>query len=121
MTKGDIFIAFDAAKHPHPIVFLEMMSDDKIAACIISTDSGHGNIKMSEKDFFKQDENGNDYYIMYNNSYLIPGRVFEKELLWFNSEKRKGKLTKLGIKFVEECANGVKPEYHPVPVWITKK
>jgi uncharacterized membrane-anchored protein len=79
MKKGDILVATDKSTHPHPIIFLETSSEGKFNACILSTKSTNGNIKMSIKHFFEQDENGNDYDIKFNNSHLVPYRIFEKK------------------------------------------
>ena len=119
MKKGDILIATDKRKHPHPIIFLEASSDGKFNACIISTKGTNGNVKMSENHFFKKDEYGNDYHIKFNNSHLVPYRIFEKEELWLNSREPKGKLTDDGISFVEKHTRGSYSEYHPVPIWDT--
>jgi hypothetical protein len=119
MKKGDIFVAIDKRKHPHPIVFLGKSSDGKFNACILSTKGTNGNVKMSIGHFFTHDENGIDYEIKFNNSHLVPGRIFEKEELWLNSVDPKGKLTEEGIRFIERYAIGANPEHHPVPIWVT--
>lgn len=79
MEKGDIFIAIDRKKHPHPIVFLKILSEEKFTACILSTKETNGNIKMSENHFLRQDRNGDDYVVTFDNSHLVPGRIFEKK------------------------------------------
>ena len=116
MKKGDVFTATDRENHPHPIVFLEVSSEGKFNACILSTKPTQGNVKMSENYFLKQDAKGNEYTVMFNNSYLVPGRIFEKEDLWLSSMEPQGRLTECGIKFVEEHTRGTNSEYHPVAI-----
>jgi len=116
MNKGDIFIATDKSKHPHPIVFLETLSEGKFKACILSTKGGHGNLKMSDTHFTKVDENRNEYTVTFKNSHLVPYRVFEKEELWLSTQEPKGRLTEEGIRFIEKYTSDINSEYHPIPI-----
>lgn len=117
MKKGDIFTAIDKTKHPHPIVFIEISSEGKFNACILSSKDTNGNVKMSKNHFLAKDENGKAYPIKFNNSHLVPYRFFEKEELWLSSKEPKGRLTEEGIKFVESYTHTANLEYHPIPIW----
>jgi hypothetical protein len=117
MKKGDIFWATDKSKHQHPIVFLKTLSEGRFSACILSSKVTEGNVKMSENDFLKKDEDGKKYVIVFNNSHLVPDRVFEKDEFWLSSKIPKGRLSESGIELVEKYTNGISSEYHPFPIW----
>ena len=59
--------------------------------------------------------------MLFRSSQLVPGRVFEKKVLWLSSTDPQGKLTKEGIDFIESYLNGVKPEFHPFHIKIKSK
>ncbi|MDH5032439.1 hypothetical protein [Chryseobacterium cucumeris] len=117
MNKGEIFKARDKRNHPHPIVFLERLSESKFSACILSTKDTEGNIPMSEEHFLNLDENARAYSIIYNNSHLVPYRLFKKEDLWLESNEPCGKLSEKGIEFIEKYTKDTNLEFHPVPIW----
>lgn len=116
MKKGDIFIAKDKNRHPHPIIFLKTLGKGKFSACVISHEESKGNIPMSEEHFFTQDENGENYLTSFNDSYLVPSK-FIKEKLWLDSLEPRGKLTNAGIEFVENHINSLNAEHFPLPIW----
>ncbi len=120
MKKGEIYMAQDKGKHPHPIVYLENLSNNKFKACILSTKGILDNVKMSESHFEKQDDNGRSYKIQYKNSHLVPNRVFEKNECWLDSTQPQGKLTEEGIEFAEKFTKGCELEYHPLPIYEEK-
>ena len=120
MKIGEIFRAKNLEEHHHPIIFLGKLPEGKFKACIISTKDTDGNIKMEKSHFEEFDEGGLKYKYSYNNSHIVPYRVFEKETLWLESEIPQGKLTQKGIDFIEKYFKDIKTEYHPYPIWIEK-
>jgi hypothetical protein len=121
MDVGEIFWAEDKEDHPHPIVCLENLEDGKFSACILSSKPTNGNVLMSESYFQKFDGNGIEYKIQFKNSYLVPKRIFKKDVLWLSSTDPQGKLTKEGIAFIETHLSGVEPEFHPFHIKIKAK
>lgn len=106
MEKGEIYTAENKENHPHPIIFLEWIDRVTFKACIISHESGEGNIPMREEHFYTQDENGEPYNIQFENSHLIPNETFRKMEFWVYCDKVDGRLTNLGIDFIEPYTEG---------------
>jgi len=96
LEKGDIVWAIDREKHFHPIVFLEVLNENEFRACILSTKPTNGNIKMEKKHI---DES---YSFKYKNTHLVSEYKFVKQNDWIQDRKPVGRLTKEGIKFIEE-------------------
>ncbi|WP_165042734.1 hypothetical protein [Dysgonomonas sp. ZJ709] len=115
MNKGDIIWARDREKHPHPIVFLKQERNGTFSACIITHEQGNGNIRMEDEHFCKVDENNNPYSIKYENTFLVHRRL-SKENSWITNETVKGRLTEVGIRYVESMIP-TNTESHPDAVW----
>jgi hypothetical protein len=120
MEQGDIVQANNRLRHPHPIVFLEAAGSDGFLSCTISSKKKNGNLEMRPEYFKDNDENGNPYKIVWNNSHLIRYK-FYKMANWVNSVKIVGKLTDEGIKFVLDNIPADKQVlFHPKPIWDLK-
>lgn len=116
MRKGDIFLAENRENNPHPIVFIEQIDISSFKACIISHWPTNNNIPMAQEHFHINDENGTPYQIQFENSYLVPNVTFIKMTFWLSSEIVKGRLTDLGISFIEQYINE-QPVLCPAPIW----
>jgi hypothetical protein len=99
MKMGDIVRANDKKNHPHPIIFIKEEGKDSFIGCIISHESGRKNVKMKPEHFRHHDENGKDYEVQYEDSYLVPHQLNKKND-WIKNVKVVGRLTEEGIKFV---------------------
>jgi len=116
MRKGDIFLAENRENNPHPIVFIEQIDISSFKACILSHQPTNQNIPMIQEHFHTNDENGDPYQIQFENSYLVPNVTFIKMTSWLSNEKVKGRLTDLGISFIEQYVNE-QPVLFPAPIW----
>ena len=102
MKKGDILWAKDTETHYHPIIFLEEVDGEKFKACILSHDSGKGNIKMNSNHFNTHDENGIEHKFKYDDTHLI-SEYYPKMNDWIDKNPEiVGTLTDEGIKFIED-------------------
>ncbi len=96
-------MAIDMEKHPHPIIFLEKITNGVFKACIISTKKINGNKLMSTNHFEKTNSKGEEYSIQFKPSYLVVSDSFIKMDAWIDESKGVvGKLTAEGIVFVED-------------------
>jgi hypothetical protein len=121
MNQGDILIANDKSKHPHPIIYIEEIDSENFYGCIISHEAGKGNVKMESEHFLDKDENDKPYPVQYDDSYLIPQNL-KKEKLWITDKTVKGKLTDEGIAFVLSNIPGNKDaSFHPRHIGELKK
>ena len=116
MRKGDIFLAENRENNPHPIVFIEQIDRVCFKACILSHQPTNNNIPMIQEHFHINDENGNPYQIQFENSYLVFNETFIKMTFWLSSEEVKGRLTDIGINFIEQYVNE-QPVLCPAPIW----
>jgi len=120
MKKGEIFRAIDPSNHPHPIVFIEKIDNEKFKACILSTKDTNGNIKMEPDHFYEKDENGGSFTITFKNSHLVPKLVLEKEYRWLKTEKPEGKLTDKGIAFIDKYLKDIESICLIGPIWADR-
>ncbi|MGA9212358.1 hypothetical protein [Kaistella sp.] len=119
-NKGDIF--WNIKKNQHPIIFLEWIDKPlTFKACILSTENVKGNIKMEDSHFFLKDYTGKDYTIINKPSYLIKDYSFKKDVDWLKSPIRAGKLTDIGIRYVEKNIVPIDLTYSVEHIsWISK-
>ncbi|WP_185949170.1 hypothetical protein, partial [Elizabethkingia anophelis] len=80
-------------------------------ACIISSKRIGDNPMMENNHFYKKDDSGKDYSIINKPSYLVVNHSFKKETNWLKEPIRSGKLTELGVKFVEDNIKPVELSY----------
>jgi hypothetical protein len=124
LKKGDIVWAKNREDHPHPIVYLEKIDSYHFKACILSSQSIGGNIKMCPGHFCTKNEEGQTCEVPENanNQYLVIKFTFSKCVEWveFINPKKVGHLTPSGIEFVEEHIPKVNTHLDK-PIWDYKE
>jgi hypothetical protein len=91
------------------IIFIEENGKDGFLGCIISHETQKGNVKMKLEHFCIQDEEGHDYEVKYDDSYLVPHK-FIKMNDWIKNVNVVGRLTKEGIKFMIDNIDNIPNE-----------
>lgn len=97
--KGDII---ESSKTNHPIVFLRLENDEQFIGCLIThspKEKYPDNIGLTKEHFIKNDENGSDYKVQYDDSYFVSNAIL-KENDW-GPFYLTGRLTKEGICHIE--------------------
>ncbi len=108
--KGDIFLNKDSGQHP--IIFIEWIEKfETFKGYIISSMKVGSNLLMEDDHFCKEDDLGKKYTIVNKPSYLIIDHAFKKKMEWLKDVNKSGKLTELGIEFVEKYEKDIEPLY----------
>ncbi|NDI99151.1 hypothetical protein GWA97_08705 [Flavobacterium sp. LaA7.5] len=109
MEIGDILKASHRSfeKGKHYIIFLEGYNKNNFLGAMITHSDKYGNIPFIVEHFEELDNEGVNYEIVYDNSYLVQG-VFIKPKEWGPFEKV-GKLTQNGIEYINKHLEGLVP------------
>lgn len=109
---GDILQAKNRSKEAgfHYIIFYDGYSDDEFEAGVLTTTNNFpDNILMDKSHFVEKNSEGNNFKITFNNSKLIPVKLFKPEE--WGPYRKVGQLTDNGINFVREIIGDLKPVY----------
>lgn len=111
MKKGEIYYGSKRDRYSayHPIVFLEGKANGSFIGGVLTHSKRSKNVLMKNEHFEAKDNNGKEYKLSFDNTYLVIGR-FVKPREW-GPYTKVGQLSKKGIDFIEELIGKLMAEH----------
>ncbi|MDL2141696.1 hypothetical protein QQY79_04125 [Flavobacterium tructae] len=108
--KGDILEAAnrELTKGRHFIIYYEGFSQDDFIGGMITHSEINGNLKMDINHFEILDENGEEYKVIYDDSYIVNAKLI-KPHVW-GPYTKVGSLSVSGITFFENNIAELEPQ-----------
>ena len=97
--KGDILRGRNRSDAVHPIIFWVGHDDTFFIGAMLTHSDIKNNVLMSKEHFYKQDSEGNEYELLFDQTYLVEILLLKK--LEWRPFRKVGQLTKGGIDFVD--------------------
>jgi hypothetical protein len=109
-NRGDILKATKRGKNAgkHFIIFYENHDTRNFIGAMITHSEDSHNIPMDKTYFHEKDAAGNNYKVVYDNTFLVNAKLMKFES-WGPFQKV-GELTSEGVEFVESIIDGLSAE-----------